>query len=92
VEQAYVAATIEARLHTPVLHGAAVTAVEQDAEGVTVTAGGHGHRAGWLVAADGGHSTVRTLLGAAFPGTSARFSLVVADLTLARKPTGLADG
>jgi len=92
VEQAHVAAAIEARLRTPVLHGAAVTAVEQDGEGVIVTAGGRGHRAGWLVAADGGHSTVRTLLGAAFPGTSARVSLVVADLTLARKPAGLADG
>jgi 2-polyprenyl-6-methoxyphenol hydroxylase-like FAD-dependent oxidoreductase len=31
------------------------------------------------------------LLCAAFPGTSARISLVVADLTLARKPDGLAD-
>jgi 2-polyprenyl-6-methoxyphenol hydroxylase-like FAD-dependent oxidoreductase len=92
VEQAYVAAAIEARLRTPVLRGAAVTAVAQDDEGVTVTAGGHDHRAGWLVAADGGHSTVRTLLGAAFPGTSARISLVVADLTLTAKPAGLADG
>lgn len=91
VEQAYIAAAIEARLRTPVLRGAAVTAVEQDDEGVTVTAGGRDHRAGWLVAADGGHSTVRTLLGAAFPGTSARISLVVADFTLARKPAGLAD-
>jgi len=91
VEQAYVAAAIEARLRTPVLRDAAVTAVAQDDEGVTVTAGGHDHRAGWLVAADGGRSTVRTLLGAAFPGTSARISLVVADLTLARKPAGLAD-
>ena len=92
VEQAYVAAAIEARLHTPVSRGAAITAVEQDGEGVTVTAGGRDHRAGWLVAADGGHSTVRTLLGAAFPGTDARISLVVADLTLAKKPAGLADG
>jgi 2-polyprenyl-6-methoxyphenol hydroxylase-like FAD-dependent oxidoreductase len=65
--------------------------VVQDAEGVTVTAGGREHRAGWLVAADGGHSAVRTLLGAAFPGTPARISLVVADLTLARKPAGVAD-
>ena len=40
VEQAHVAAAIEARLRTPVLRGAAVTAVEQDGEGVTVTAGG----------------------------------------------------
>ncbi|MFI5588833.1 FAD-dependent oxidoreductase [Amycolatopsis sp. NPDC051758] len=92
VEQAHVAAAIEARLRTPVLRDAAVTAVAQDDDGVTVTAGGRDHRAGWLVAADGGHSTVRTLLGAAFPGTSARISLVVADVTLAAKPTGLADG
>jgi 2-polyprenyl-6-methoxyphenol hydroxylase-like FAD-dependent oxidoreductase len=91
VEQAHVAAAIEARLRRPVLRGAAVTAVTQDETGVTVTAGGRDHRAGWLVAADGGHSTVRTLLGAAFPGSSARVSLVVADLTLARKPAGLAD-
>ena len=91
VEQMHVAAAIEARLRTPVLRGAAVTAVEQDDDGVTVIAGGRSHRAGWLVAADGGHSTVRTLLSAAFPGTSARISLVVADLTLARKPAGLAD-
>ncbi|MEU8634260.1 FAD-dependent oxidoreductase [Amycolatopsis sp. NPDC048633] len=91
VEQAHVAAAIEARLRTPVLRDAAVTAVAQDDEGVTVTAGGRDHRAGWLVAADGGRSTVRTLLGAAFPGTSARISLVVADITLSAKPAGLAD-
>ncbi|KDN21156.1 FAD-dependent oxidoreductase [Amycolatopsis rifamycinica] len=91
VEQAHVAAAIEARLRTPVLRGAAVTAVVQDDEGVTVTAGGREHRAGWLVAADGGHSAVRTLLGAAFPGRPARVSLVVADVTLAAKPAGLAE-
>jgi 2-polyprenyl-6-methoxyphenol hydroxylase-like FAD-dependent oxidoreductase len=92
VEQAHVAAAIEARLRTPVRRGAAVTAVAQDHDGVTVTAGGSEYRAGWLVAADGGHSTVRTLLGAAFPGRSAQISLVVADLTLAAKPAGVADG
>ncbi|MFG1645977.1 FAD-dependent oxidoreductase [Amycolatopsis sp. NPDC049252] len=91
VEQVHVAAAIEARLRTPVLRDAAVTAVVQDDEGVTVTAGGQEYRAGWLVAADGGHSTVRTLLGAAFPGRSARISLVVADLTLTGKPDGYAD-
>jgi len=92
VEQAHVAAAIEARLRTPVRRDAAVAAVAQDDDGVTVTAGGRVHRAGWLVAADGGHSTVRTLLGAAFPGRPARISLVVADLTLSAKPAGLADG
>ncbi|ONI84086.1 FAD-dependent oxidoreductase [Actinosynnema sp. ALI-1.44] len=91
VEQVHVAAAIEARLRTPVLRDAAVTAVTQDSEGVTVTAGGRDHRATWLVAADGGHSTVRKLLGAAFPGTSARISLVVADVTLTRKPHGVGD-
>jgi 2-polyprenyl-6-methoxyphenol hydroxylase-like FAD-dependent oxidoreductase len=91
VEQVHVAAAIEARLRTPVLRGAAVTAVVQDGEGVTVTAGGRKHRAAWLVAADGGHSTVRTLLDASFPGSPARISLVVADFTLAAKPAGLAD-
>ncbi|GLY43923.1 FAD-dependent oxidoreductase [Amycolatopsis sp. NBRC 101858] len=91
VEQVHVAAAIEARLRTPVLRDAAVTAVTQDDDGVMVTAGGRTHRAGWLVAADGGHSTVRTLLGAAFPGSPARISLVVADLTLSAKPAGLAD-
>jgi 2-polyprenyl-6-methoxyphenol hydroxylase-like FAD-dependent oxidoreductase len=91
IEQAHVAAAIEARLRTPVLRDAAVTAVPQDDEGVTVTAGGREYRAGWLVAADGGHSTVRALLGAAFPGTPARTSLVVADVRLAGKPDGLAD-
>ncbi|MEU0531286.1 FAD-dependent oxidoreductase [Amycolatopsis tolypomycina] len=91
VEQVHVTAAIEARLRTPVLRGAAVTAVVQDDAGVTVTAGGREHRAGWLVAADGGHSTVRTLLGAAFPGRPARTSLVVADVTLAAKPAGLAE-
>ncbi|MBB4685396.1 FAD-dependent monooxygenase [Amycolatopsis jiangsuensis] len=91
VEQAHIATAIEGKLRTPVLRGAAVTAVAQDGSGVTVTAGGREHRAGWLVAADGGHSTVRALLGADFPGYSARISLVVADLKLDRKPDGLAE-
>ena len=73
VEQAHVAAAIEARLRTPVRRDAAVTAVAQDDDGVTVTAGGREYRAGWLVAADGGHSTVRTLLGAASPAARRGF-------------------
>lgn len=91
VEQAHVAAAVEARLRAPVVRDAAVTEVAQDDGGVVVTAGGRSHRAGWLVAADGGHSAVRRLLGAAFPGSSARFSLLVADVTLAAKPAGLAE-
>lgn len=62
----------------PVLRGHQVTAVEQDADGVTVGE----ISGGYLVACDGGHSTVRKLLGMPFPGTAGRMSSVAADLTL----------
>src|SRR4051812_15835200 len=42
VEQAHVAAAIETRLRTPVLRGAAVTAVGQDGGGAPAPAGGGG--------------------------------------------------
>ena len=40
-------------------------------------------RAAFLVACDGGHSTVRKLLGAPFPGRSGTMSAVTADIDLA---------
>lgn len=63
----------------PVLRGHEVADVAQD---------GHGVRAGnihadYLVACDGAHSTVRSLLGVPFPGRPGRMSAVAADLTLA---------
>ncbi|MBO0856222.1 MAG: FAD-dependent monooxygenase [Nocardia sp.] len=72
----------------PVLRGVEVSAIEPGAD--TVTTGGIEGR--YLVACDGGHSTVRKLLGAAFPGTAGTMSAVVADITLASRssevPTG----
>ncbi|WP_214413030.1 FAD-dependent monooxygenase [Sphaerisporangium fuscum] len=65
-----------------VVHGAAVTAVEQDDDGVSVTAGDLRVRARFLVACDGGHSTVRKLLGAAFPGRPGTFVGALADVRL----------
>ncbi|MGW4246902.1 FAD-dependent monooxygenase [Nocardia sp. NPDC004722] len=65
----------------PVLRGYEVSAVEQDADGVTVG----DIRGRYLVACDGGHSTIRKLLGVPFPGTSGQISSVAADLTLASK-------
>ncbi|MHC3464586.1 FAD-dependent oxidoreductase [Streptomyces flavovirens] len=63
----------------PVLRGHEVSEVEQDEDGVR--AGGvHGS---YLVACDGAHSTVRSLLGVPFPGRAGRMSAVAADLTLA---------
>ncbi|WP_306185035.1 FAD-dependent monooxygenase [Streptomyces sp. MK5] len=65
------------------LRGAAVTALAQDADGVTAeTADGRRVRAGWLVACDGGHSTVRRLVGASFPGRPGTRPGVLADVRL----------
>lgn len=61
------------------LRGHQVSAVAQDAEGVTAD----GIRGRYLVACDGGHSTVRKLLGVPFPGTAGKMSSVLAHITLA---------
>lgn len=45
--------------------GVECTALEQDAEGVTLTVGGRPIRSRWAIAADGGSSTLRGLLGIA---------------------------
>ncbi|WP_275295261.1 FAD-dependent monooxygenase [Amycolatopsis sp. La24] len=55
----------------------------QDADGVTATfAGGAVIRAQYLVAADGGRSTVRKLLGAEFSGRPGTATTVAADVRL----------
>ncbi|MFC1406475.1 MULTISPECIES: FAD-dependent monooxygenase [Streptacidiphilus] len=65
-----------------VLRGAAVSGVSADDEGVVVTADGTRVRAQYLVACDGGHSTVRALLGLPFPGRPGTHQAVLADLRL----------
>jgi 2-polyprenyl-6-methoxyphenol hydroxylase-like FAD-dependent oxidoreductase len=65
-----------------VLRGTAVSAVESDNDGVTVTADGLQVRAHYLVACDGGHSTVRKLLGLPFPGRPGTQQAVLADVRL----------
>ncbi|GAA4800451.1 FAD-dependent oxidoreductase [Actinomycetospora chlora] len=61
-----------AELGVTVERGTRLTALEQDGEGVTVTlAGAEGERTervGWVVGADGGHSTTRHLLGTHLEG------------------------
>ncbi|GAB7037259.1 MULTISPECIES: FAD-dependent oxidoreductase [Catenuloplanes] len=58
-----------AELGVRVVRGRAVTALSQDADGVTVTtADGTVHACSWLIGADGGRSTVRKLAGIGFPG------------------------
>ncbi|MGW4072295.1 FAD-dependent monooxygenase [Streptomyces asiaticus] len=65
-----------------VLRGAAVTKVEPDEDGVAVTAGGLEVRARYLVACDGGHSTVRKLLELPFPGRAGTHQAVLTDIRL----------
>ncbi|MFD8819110.1 FAD-dependent monooxygenase [Streptomyces sp. NPDC059627] len=82
--QARLEAFLEERLvaqGVPVLRGHQVSAVDQDADGVTVgeIRGSH------LVACDGGHSAVRAALRVPFPGRAGGMSAVAADLTLASR-------
>jgi len=80
-----------------ILRGIEVVALDQDADGVTVTAQPQGDhvdrqihwRAKYLIGADGAHSTVRALIGADFPGKTILSSIVLADVKLAHGP---ADG
>lgn len=63
------------------VRGAPVTALRQDGQSVTVTAGGREHHARWLVGCDGGHSAVRTLARFSFTGTAPLFTGYVAQVT-----------
>ncbi|MGW6376696.1 FAD-dependent oxidoreductase [Rhodococcus sp. NPDC055112] len=78
-----------------VIHrGTEVIGLEQESDGVTVTAQPKGGgvtrswRARYVVGADGAHSTVRELLGAPFPGKTVLQSVVLADVRLANGPGG----
>jgi 2-polyprenyl-6-methoxyphenol hydroxylase-like FAD-dependent oxidoreductase len=87
------AATQGADVH----RGVEVVGLAQDAGGVTVTARPKddedpGHRTTWraayVIGADGAHSTVRELLGLAFPGRAVLSSVVLADVRLTSGPAG----
>ncbi|MFI5907513.1 FAD-dependent monooxygenase [Dactylosporangium sp. NPDC051541] len=66
-----------------------VTGVSQTADHAEVTtADGERLRADYVVAGDGGRSTVRRLLGIAFEGTDATVSSMLADVVLADPPAG----
>ncbi|MDZ7882578.1 MAG: FAD-dependent monooxygenase [Mycobacterium sp.] len=77
-----------------IVRGYEVTALVQDDDGVTVTARSRADgndtswRARYLIGADGAHSTVRTLIGADFPGKTILSSVVLADVKLAHGPAG----
>ncbi|MEV6040962.1 FAD-dependent oxidoreductase [Nonomuraea sp. NPDC052116] len=85
IPQGEIEAVLEERataLGVKVLRESAVTAVEQSDDGVVVTAGDRRIEARYLVACDGGHSTVRKLLGVPFPGRPGTYTAVLADVRL----------
>ncbi|MER5985356.1 FAD-dependent oxidoreductase [Streptomyces sp. NPDC001787] len=72
-------------------HGARVTGVSQDDEGVTVEFAGQDGttetlRSAYVVGADGIHSAVREAIGLPFPGHSVIKSIVLADVRLTEEP------
>jgi 2-polyprenyl-6-methoxyphenol hydroxylase-like FAD-dependent oxidoreductase len=71
------------KLGASIRRGFEVDGVEQDGDGVTVRAGGDTFRARYLVACDGGHSTVRGLLGLPFPGRTETYVATQAHIRLA---------
>lgn len=70
-----------------------LTGLAQDEDGVTATfASGGVLRSRYLVAADGGRSTVRSLLGAEFPGRPGTMTTVAADVRLSGDDQAMTHG
>ncbi|GAA2369173.1 rifampin monooxygenase [Dactylosporangium salmoneum] len=70
-----------------ILRGCEVVGLEQDDDGVTVSlGGGERARARYLVGCDGGRSTVRKLLGVAFPGEPTRVQTLLGEMAATAAP------
>jgi 2-polyprenyl-6-methoxyphenol hydroxylase-like FAD-dependent oxidoreductase len=81
---------IATELGAPVQWSATVTGFRQDATGVDVVVDTpHGTatlRGSYLVACDGGRSTIRKLAGVGFPGTDATMACLIGDVELDEPP------
>ncbi|TGZ15487.1 FAD-dependent oxidoreductase [Streptomyces sp. S816] len=74
-------------LGAEIRRGGEVVGLSQDEEGVTVElADGTRLRSRYLVGCDGGRSTVRKLLGVAFPGESSRVDTLLGEARLTASP------
>ncbi len=79
------------RVGADIRHGTEVTGLTQHPDGVEVKVRQADHpdrvvRAGWMVGADGIHSTVRRALGLPFPGKPVVRSVVLAEVRLTQPP------
>jgi 2-polyprenyl-6-methoxyphenol hydroxylase-like FAD-dependent oxidoreductase len=68
------------------IHGAAVTGLTQDGDGVEVRAHEQRWRGRYVVGTDGVRSTVRAALGLPFPGRTVVSSMMLADVRMASGP------
>ncbi|WP_328611134.1 FAD-dependent monooxygenase [Amycolatopsis sp. NBC_00345] len=86
IPQVVIEGFLEEHLAAQSIHarrGQELAGLEQDGDGVTAFfADGTTIRSRYLVAADGGHSTVRKLLRAEFPGQAGTATVIAADLRL----------
>ena len=88
--QAHTEAVLEAQLNSlgvRVERDVSLSALEQDADGVTVALKRAGHeeeigRFQWVVGCDGAHSSVRHLVGAPFPGDADSNSYILGDVSI----------
>jgi rifampicin monooxygenase len=78
-------------LGAEIRRGCAVTDLQQDADGVTVElAGGERLRSRYVVGCDGARSTVRKLLGVAFPGEPSRTDTLMGEMEVGAPPEEIA--
>ncbi|MET7334440.1 FAD-dependent oxidoreductase [Nonomuraea sp. NPDC005650] len=76
-------------LGAQIVRGARVTGLAQDGEAVTVRLQDGSHlRAGYVIGADGAHSTVRDLIGAGFEGDTYTLPMVLADVRIPETAEG----
>lgn len=83
--------TLAARPGVTIATGAAVTAVEPDATGVTLHTTGATHRAGWVVGCDGARSSLRDSIGGGLEDLGFDERWLVVDLILRRPRPDLGD-
>jgi 2-polyprenyl-6-methoxyphenol hydroxylase-like FAD-dependent oxidoreductase len=79
------------RVGADIRHGSEVTGLTQHPDGVQVQVRRDGNpdqvlHAGWIVGADGMHSTVRQAVGMPFPGRPVVRSVMLAEVRLAQPP------
>ncbi|GFJ83817.1 hypothetical protein Phou_079970 [Phytohabitans houttuyneae] len=76
-----------AEVGAEIRRGSAVVGLEQDGDGVTVHLGaGAALRARFVVGCDGGRSTVRKLLGVAFPGEPSTMDTLLGEMEVTASP------